>query len=187
MDRNIEKLQMVNGFKLVVDNHPFMGKSEIYWSYFLWSFFDRSLLGYPHCYAFRTALKKSSVDCQSLALKVLSKTETTIEKIFKDDIIVQRFSLDIDNEYLNLKEKLFNTENSSRRIIKELKRFVNKRCPDLRKGFDLITFSRIFEQYQKGLRILALSNQKIDDYLNNEFWAYIKNVNTFTETLWKNQ
>lgn len=189
MDRNVDWLQMAKGYKLVVDTHPFLGKGDVAWCYFLWSFFDRSLLGYPHCYAFQTDLKRNAPDYAALAMKVLPKTETTIEKIFYDDIIVQQYSLaqEIHEEYQIMKKQIFEESNTEREIIKRLKRFVNDKCPDLKKGFDLITFSRIFEQYQKGLRLLTVSDLKVDAFLEMEFWSYVKNVNTFMGTLWNNQ
>jgi hypothetical protein len=189
MNRNVEKLQLINGYKLVVDNHPFLGKSDICWGYFLWSFFDRSLLGYPHCYAFQTFLKKGLIDYPGLAMKVLDRTETTLEKIFDNDIVVQRYpvSQEIRSGYQLEKKKLFESEDSSKKIIKKLRRFLLDKCPELCDGFDLITFSKIFDQYQRGCRVLKLTDQKVDEYLENEFWTYVNGVNLFMGTLWKNQ
>jgi hypothetical protein len=187
MDRNIEILQSLKGYKLVVDDHPFLGKGEVSWSYFLWSFFDRSLLGYPHYYAFQTALKKAFVDCSKIALKVCLKSETIIKKVFEEDIITERFILNSEtmNRYFLLKKELFEKWDSSGRIIRGLKSFINQQEPRLKvAGFDLTRFSRIYDQYQKGCRKLVLSDASIDLYLEKAFWEYVKNVNLFMETLW---
>ena len=188
MNRNIETLQSLKGYKLVVDDHPYLGKGDIAWSYFLWSFFDRNVLGYPHFYAFQTALNKISPNYSEIALKVLSRTETTIHSIFSEEsIITERVVLnsEVKEKYLILKKELFEKWGSAGQIIGDLKRFINAQYPQLKQGFDLIRFSRIHDQYIKGCRRLILSDVKVDGYLEGKFWAYIRNINIFMEVLWK--
>lgn len=188
MDRNIEAYQTVlKGYKLIIENHPFLGHSDVYWCYFLWSFFNKSLLGYPHAYAFRGNIyNPNKYDCAVLASKVASSTETTIDEVFKD-IIVERVALDMESFdlYKNLKSNLFETQTSSKKIIKGLKKFVNTRDTRLKKGFNLLNFNRIFYQYYHGERLLMVSNSKVDVYLESKFWEYINNVNIFMKTLCK--
>ena len=189
MHKGVDRLQLLKGYKLVIDEHPFLGKFEIYWCYFLWSFFDRSLLGYPHCYAFQTFLKNNSVNCSELAKKVSSKTECYIKKIFFNDIVVKKIPVcnDVSKGYQDLKEKLFEQVNTPKAIIKGLKRYLDQQMPELKTGFDLMFPGRIYDQYKKGLRTLIISDQKVDLYLESEFWGYIKNTNLFIETLWNQQ
>jgi len=188
MHRGVEKLQSLLGYKLVIDNHPFMGKSEVYWSYFLWSFFDRSLLGYPHCYSFLTALKNNSYNIRDVASKVISKTDTDINEIFKKNKIeVKRVLVDkkAEDDYRELKSKLFEEENSHLIIAQKLKRFINQRYPELKNGFDILRLGRVFDQYLKGIRTLIVSNLKVDRYLEDRFWEYINNVNIFMRTIYE--
>lgn len=186
MHRGVEKLQLSSGYKFVVDNHPFMGKSEIYWSYFLWSFFDRSLLGYPHCYSFITALKNNPFNITDIASRVISKTDTDIREIF-DKIEVKKIQVDIEtkNDYQILKTKLFEEENSPLVISKKLRRFVIQKYPELKQGFDLLRLGNVFDQFQKGIRTIIVSNLKVDEYLENRFWEYINNVNIFMRTIYE--
>jgi hypothetical protein len=189
MDRDIEMHQMVlKGFKLIVDNHPFMGKSEVFWSYFLWSFFDKSLLGYPHSYAFRDAKAPEGIDpydCQMLAKKVSIATETTIKTVFSD-IAIERVALDVQahQDYQILKRNLFETKTSAFEIVKGLRSFVVSKDSRLKTGFKLLSLNKVFDQFCQGERLLSVSNSKVDVYLEQKFWKYVNNVNTFMETLW---
>ena len=190
MDRNIDMHQTVlKGYKLIVEDHPFLGKRDIYWCYFLWSFFDKSLLGYPHCYAFQRAKTVNGVDpfdCIMLAKKVSSATETSLKEIFKEDIKINRIMIedDLKSKYQEYKKFLFDTETSPIIVIRKLKKFVNGSVPILKKGFDLTYLFRVYDQYLSGERVLNVSDAKIDSYLESEFWKYINNVNTFIRTLW---
>ena len=186
LDRSVEVLQSLKGFKLVVDDHPYMGKGDMSWSYFLWSFFDRSLLGYPHIYAFQTALKKSMPALDELALKVSSKSDTTLKTIYEEDIITEKIELtsEVKKEYSALKTELFKKYNSALLIIRELRMFLKNKNSQMNRGFDLLKFSRIHEQYLKGCKVLVISDAKVDVYLEKKFWEYIKGVNLFVSTLW---
>lgn len=190
MDRNIDMHQTVlKGYKLVVEDHPFLGKRDVYWSYFLWSFFDKSLLGYPHCYAFQRARNVGGVDpfdCSMLAKKVSSASETSLKEIFKEDIKINRIILqdDLKVKYQEYKKHLFDTETSPVIVIRKLKKFINDRVPLLKGGFDLSYLFRVHDQYLSGERMLNVSDAKVDVYLESEFHKYIHNVNTFIRTLW---
>jgi len=190
MNRDIEMYQTIlKGYKLIIDNHPFMGKADVFWSYFPWSFFDKSLLGYPHSYAFRDARAPKGVDpydCSMLAEKVAPATETTIKEVFSN-IITERVALAIPahEDYQQLKKSLFDTKTSPYEIIKGLKNFVDSRDARLKKGFKLLYPNKIFNQYCEGERVLVVSNSKVDFYLESLFWKYIRNTNVFMETLWK--
>lgn len=186
MDRNIEMHQTaLKGYKLIVEIHPFLGNSDVYWCYFPWSFFNKSLLGYPHAYAFMgNRYNMTQHDCTVLASKVASSTETTINKVF-EGLEIERVALDIESHelYKNLKKELFETQTSSKKIIKELKKFVDTRDVRLKGGFNLLNFNRVFYQYCRGERTLVVSDSKVDIYLESKFWEYINNVNLFMKTL----
>lgn len=190
MDRDIDMHQtVIKGYKLVVENHPFLGKRDVYWCYFLWSFFDKALLGYPHCYAFQRAKNIGNVnpfDCELLAKKVSSATETSLKEVFKEDIKINRVALEdpLKVEYQEYKKLLFDTETSPTIVIRKLKKFVNDNVPVLKEGFDLSYLFRVHDQYLSGERVLNVSDAKVDVYLESEFWNYINNVNTFIRTLW---
>lgn len=189
MDRNIDMHQRaLSGYKFVIDEHPFLGKRDVHWSYFLWSFFDKSLLGYPHCYSFRDAKVVEGVDpfdCVALARKVAGATISTIGCIYQDDIQVERVKLSdsIHQSYQELKRRLFDTETSPRIIVQKLKRFVNGRELSLKRGLNLLDLNRVYSQYKKGERILRVSDAKVDSYLESEFWKHVSNVNSFMEAL----
>jgi hypothetical protein len=183
---------VLKGCKLVIDTHPFLGKKDVCWCYFLWSFFDKSLLGYPHIYAFQGAKTVDGVDpfdCTMLARKVASSTETTIREVFQDDIKTERITLDpgMMDAYQELKERLFNEDIRPWLIVRKLKKFVNDQIPHLRDGLDLLSQGRVHEQYKGGQRLLVVSDAKVDLFLEVEFWKYINRVNTFTRTLWESQ
>lgn len=190
MNRNVEMHQTVlKGSKLVVDDHPFLGKKDVYWCYFLWSFFDKSVLGYPHSYAFRGAKIVGGIDpfdCRMLAGKVLPVTSTTIRRIYQDDIKVTRISMDAATKeaYEHEKERLFDIETRPWIIIRKLKTFINTMIPELRDGLSLINVGHVHEQYKKGDRDLIVSDAGVDTFLESEFWNHIRNVNTFMGALW---
>lgn len=188
MDRNIEMHQTVlKGYKLVIESHPFLGNRDVYWCYFPWSFFNKSLLGYPHAFAFKNAkiIDTDPFDCSELARRVAPFSETTIDCVFKD-INVERIALDLESHllYKDLKRELFDTESSIKMIIKKLKKFVNTRDKGLKRGLNLLNFNRIYYQYCNGERALVVSNSKVDIYLESEFWKYVENANKFMKTLW---
>lgn len=190
MDRNIDMHQTaLKGYKLVVEEHPFLTKRDVYWCYFLWSFFDKSLLGYPHCYAFQGAKSVGDVnpyDCSMLAKKVAVSTDTSLQEVFHDDIIVKRIELSegIKKDYQVYKKQLFETESSPIILTRKLKKFINDRIPDLKKGFNSSYLFRVYGQYKSGERTLVVSDAKVDDLLEKEFFKYINNVNEFVRTLW---
>ena len=140
MNRNIGMYQEnFKGYKLVIDNHPFLEKRDVYWCYFLWSFFDKSLLGYPHCYAFRAAKIVNGIDpfdCSIIAKKVSGVTETTIKEIFSNDLKIEHIVLDnnIKEEYQEVKKRLFETDRRPWIIVRKLKKFVNDRYRILNRG-----------------------------------------------------
>ena len=189
MDRNIEMYQtFLRGYKLIIENHPFLGKRDVHWCYFPWSFFNKSLLGYPHSYAFQRAKivdGKDPFDCKMLAEKVVLHTETTISKIY-EDIKTVRIILNetIKEEYQELKKTLFATETLSYRIIYKLKKFINEKVPELGKGFDLLNLGRLHDRYLSGERSLFVSDAKVDVYLESEFWKSVNSANLFMESLW---
>ena len=190
MDRNIEMFQtFLKGYKLIVEEHPFIGKKEVYWCYFPWSFFNKSILGYPHCYAFQRAKFARGVDphdCAMLASKVADFTDTSIQVLFKDDIETKRVMLgdQIKEEYQSLKSKLFQDKLSPWAIIRDLKKFVNSRDPIFKRGFNLLNINKCYDQYKKGERLLLVSDAKVDAFLESQFRGYISNVNTFMKALW---
>lgn len=190
MDRNIDMHQTVlKGYKLVIEEHPFLTKKDVYWCYFLWSFFDKGLLGYPHCYAFQRAKLVNGVDpydCSMLANKVAVASDTSISEIFHNDIIVKRIVLEdsLKSDYQEYKKQLFETESSQIIITRKLKKFVNSKVPELKKGFDLSYLFRVYGQYKSGERVLIVSDAKVDIFLETEFFKYINNVNLFVRTLW---
>lgn len=187
MDKNVSMHQSLKGFKLVVDRHPFMEKSEPYWCYFPWSFVSRSLLGYPHCYAARTAEGNGTLlDCISLATKVAPMTETTLRAPFEDDITTEKLSVDQDtfNAYQTEKLLLFEKGVTQRTATRQLKKLIDDRLPALREGFNTVNLGKVYGQYCNGVRRLIVSDMKVDAVLEAEFWAYIRNLNQFMETLW---
>lgn len=190
MDRNIDMHQTVlKGYKLVIEEHPFLTKRDVYWCYFLWSFFDKNLLGYPHCYAFQRAKIVNGIDpydCAMLANKVAIASDTSISEIFHNDIKVKRITLDdtIKSGYQEYKEQLFETESSKIIITRKLKKFINDRVPELREGFNSSYLYKVYGQYKSGERTLVVSDTKVDVLLELEFFKYINNVNLFVRTLW---
>jgi hypothetical protein len=186
MDRDVEMYQTIlKGYKLIIDNHPFLGKAHVFWLYFPWSFFNKSLLGYPHSYAFRDTKGIDAYNCVTLARKISSATETTMKTIF-EGIETERIALNMatHDSYREVKKNLFETKKHPLEIIKGLKDHINSKEPQLKKGFKLLYLNKVFNQYCGGERHLVLSNTKVDLYLESEFWKYINSVNVFMETLW---
>lgn len=184
MDRNTEAFQtFLEGYKLVVDDHPFMGKKEISWSYFPWSFFDKSLLGYPHFYSFQ---RSGDLNPADIATKVKGSTDTTLKDIIdKDSIKVERIKLDADTKgsYQELKRDLFDKEIYSHAVIRKLRKFLQSRSPYLKKGFDLLNINKAHDQYKRGERYLFLSDAKVDIYLESIFNNYLDDLRIFMGVL----
>ena len=191
MNKNIGAYQdTVKGYKLVIDRHPFLEKKDVYWCYFLWSFFDRSLLGYPHCYAFSRAKCHDGIDPldpKEIASRVYRHTETTINNIYTDDFIINRVILDDVSKgmYQELKAKLFDTETKPSLIVSKLSNFVKSRDSNLRKGLNLVNLGGIYSAYEKGERRIYLSDAKVDEYLEGEFNKHVYSVNVFMSSLWR--
>lgn len=186
-DKNVEFLQTaLKGYKLVVDVHPFLEKKDLYWSYFLWSFFDRNLMGYPHAYAFKSATEKREMDLVELSKKVAPGTQTTIHTVFGEDIQIKRIALceQMHRDYKDLKKALFEKETVPFIIIGKLKRFLKEKIPELSDGFDLLNLGKVYKQYLGGERSLVISDAKVDIYLEKEFWSYIQRVNSFMSAIW---
>lgn len=189
-DKNIEAFQdRLEGYKLVIDDHPFMTKKDIYWSYFPWSFFNRSLMGFPHCYSLKRVVEfgdKNSVSSEILAKKISSGTETTMRRIYEEDFKFNRISIcsSVAGEYQKLKKKLFEEETGPRRIIFKLRKFLKDKYPELGEGVDLTDLGKLHKSYKSGCRSVWLSDAKVDNYLEKEFRDHIRAVNSFMETLW---
>jgi hypothetical protein len=194
MDRDIEMHQIIlRGRKLVVDNHPFLGKSDVYWCYFLYSFFDKSLLGYPHSYAFRDARTVGNFDPfdpRMLARKVASATRSTKPTVFDEPITVHRVCLSPKEkaDYAVLKELAFESEASPHRIIRRLKMFVDD-LPVMQDSggerLNLLSLGRVWGQYQRGVRRIVVSDSAVDKYLLSEWEQYHFRANTFLETIYQ--
>lgn len=186
-DKNVELFQTgLKGYKLVIDEHPFMEKKDIYWGYFLWSYFGKGLMGYPHCYAFKNATEKKEIDFRDWSGRVSSATSSTIKEVFKGDVQIERIELgeQIHEEYQELKKELFEKETASTVIIGRLKRFLNSKEPRLSDGFNLLNLGKIYRQYKGGERSLVVSDAKVDKYLEGEFWTYVRAVNGFMSSIW---
>jgi len=192
-DRNLGALQRAFGDKIIFENHPFASKSEVYYCYFAYSLVDKTLLGYPHNYAFRDAMANIEYDpfnIEMLASHVFEASDVYIQSIFDIDKIqfVQMNLSDKEHKkYQVLKKSLFESEVTAHSIISKLHRFVNNTesmqavC---NKHYNLLYPNRIFDQYRKGLHACIYSDAKVDLYLLAEFKKYISNANEFMQHLW---
>ena len=203
MDENVDFLQIVvKGYFFVVDDHPFMGKRKMFWFYFPWSFFDKSLLGYPHSYAFRDAEPTENYDPYDpdmLAQKVSSATKIDYKRFFNFEIEEVDYELTIEEheEYQKLKEKLFEEEKDHRPIIRKLKEFVDKteskqKAVAQNFGHELnieYYVKRLYKKFREGQHLAKyykyVSDAKVDIFLNKRTTKYIENTNKLTEALWR--
>lgn len=199
MDRNIEMFQIVlKGRKLVVDDHPFLGKSETFWCYFPYSFFDKSLLGYPHSYAFRDAKiiegLPNPFDGEYLAACVASATKTYKNILFADEpqTICVTLSKSEHALYRARKDQLFDQEKlGPRQIVRALKNYVDA-TPTVRSAtrcerLNLLDLNRVWKQWKTGVRVRVVSDARVDVFLAGEMDAYFAAANGFLGALGANQ
>lgn len=191
MDRAIAMHQIqLKGQKLVVEEHPFLGKADVFWLYFPYSFIDKLLLGYPHSYAFRDSREPGAFDVARLAGRVRGATRNYLPHIYADDIATIRVALSPDEhrEYAELKDRLFETENTPGAIIRKLKAFVDGTysmtwAAGRGKHLSLLALNRMWGSYKAGIRTRVVSDAKVDLYLASQMDAYIANANGFIQSL----
>lgn len=191
MDRAISMHQIqLRGTKLVIEEHPFLGKSDVFWVYFPYSFVDKHLLGYPHSYAFRDSTEPDAFDVVRLAGKVRGVTTNHVPFIFDSDIHTIHVKLsDAEHaEYAKLKDHLFDTEPTPRAIIRKLKAFVDTTYSATwaaggAKHLKMENLNRLWTSYRSGLRTRIVTDAKVDLYLASQMDTYIANVNGFLQAL----
>lgn len=196
MDRNIDMHQiMLKGRRLVVDSHPFLGKAQVFWCYFPYSFFDKSLLGYPHSYAFRDAKGSAGIDpfdCQMIARKVAHVSTCTKPSAFPEPLepIQCELSIAEKQRYALLKERLFEEEDSIGKIIRGLRAYTLS-CPSAvamvpakEVMLDLVNQNRVWGQYQAGARRYIVTDAAVDTHLEGELQSYVSSANTFFKELY---
>jgi len=184
-DPRLGFLQRSDGYKLVIDNHPFSENGKTYHLYFNYSLIAKSILGYPHCYAFDGAHETEMhrpYNPVMLAEKVKPYTTCYLDEIY-NSIVYQKVLLTDSQmkEYEKLRDYLFDeTEDGFHSIIRKLRKYTRQ---FLGKGFSLLNLSNVYRQYQKGVRTSYITDAKVDLYLKSEFERHINDVNTFIRTL----
>jgi hypothetical protein len=187
-DRNLGVYQTrAIGQKIVVEEHPFCGKAEPWYLYFPYSYIDKTLLGYPHCYAFRDARTPDPYNPVALANKLKSASVVDMQYVFQD---IQRVDVSLSEtehqQYQELKRSLFDTETTPKAIIRGLHNYVKQTTTYKKvkhKGLPLLDLNRLWAAYKAGNRQVVVTDAKVDLYLYGQLQDYVSRANAFMSEL----
>jgi hypothetical protein len=191
-DRNLGMYQMrCVGQKLVVESHPFCGKGEPWYLYFPYSYVNKQLLGYPHCYSFRDASTEDPYEPLMLARKVASASVTYMQKVFGPiETISVSLTVEEHAEYGRLKARLFDEQTTPHAVIRGLKKYVDSTASVVgvvnaqpAPMLPLLNLNRVWPLYQAGARVRVVSDAKVDVYLASVFDDYVDRANRFMTEL----
>jgi hypothetical protein len=193
LDQRLSMLQIKHQCykKIIIDNLPFM--TDPWKFYFPYSFFDKTILGYSHSYAFESALKNfedGKIEADpfvpaEMARKTTPVTFINYKKYFKFEISVKTYNVTKEelSLYEKLKEHLFETEDSIKSVINKLHKFSAKLMP----GHNLpAKLSDVYKFNNDSAElVINKTNLKVDDYLFSEMTKLITLTNDLTENLYK--
>jgi hypothetical protein len=175
--------------KIVVDTVPYM--VDVWKFYFPYSFFDKTLLDYSHSYAFEAAIRNYDEDnslpdpCDPINLANRTKGSTFINysRYFKFTVKVEEYKVTEAEQaaYEELKNGLFESESSIKRIIFKLRKYSSSLIGDynLPLNLSVVYYWKDFDEV-----VIKKTNLKIDDYLYSEFLKLVNNTNTLVEHLY---
>lgn len=189
LDERLSMMQIKHSCykKIVIDAMPFVVNPWKF--YFPYSFFDKSLLGYSHSYAFEAAIRNyeedptldDPVDPVVLAGKVYPVTFINYRKFFNFSLSFDVYRI-TESEllgYEKLKKELFDGENSIKKIIGRLHAYASSMVV----GYNVpLKLDRVYEWC--GDVVIRRTNLKVDDYLCSEMNKLIGGMNILVAGLY---
>jgi hypothetical protein len=167
--------------KIIIDTVPFV--VNMWKFYFPYSFFDKTILGYSHSYAFEAAVRNyeddnslmNPYDPVALARKVYGVTYINYEKVFSFRVSFKEYQVTEEEliGYEELKNKLFDSETSIKRIITGLHRYAGS----LRPGYNVPLKLGVIYEWGDSDIVIYRTNLKVDTYLCSELMKLIDNSN----------
>lgn len=189
LDERLSMMQIKHSCykKIVIDTIPYV--VDPWKFYFPYSFFDKTLLGYSHSYAFEAAARNHEEDKTLpdpydpivLADKVYGVTFLNYTKVFTFEVAFNVYSVTEDEllGYEELKEKLFSTETSIKRIISKLHGYASSLIPNYNVPLKL----DCLYGWKGPVVEIHRTNLRVDDYLCSELVNLINRSNALTERL----
>lgn len=175
--------------KIIIDRYPYVVAPWKY--YYPFSFFNKSLLGYSHSYAFEAALsnyfegriEEYPCDPKDMAQKTYACTFTSYKKLFNFRLEVEEYKVSDSErkEYERYRDSLFESEKSIFRVISLLHKYAASLMP----GYNLpLSLRSLYKKTDKETLQVCRTDLKIDDYLYSEMVKLINDSNTLVAELY---
>jgi hypothetical protein len=190
LDERLSMMQIKHSCykKIVIDEVLFM--VDMWKIYFPYSFFDKTLLGYSHSYAFEAAVRNyendkslpDPYDPAVLAGKIKGSTFINYSRYFLFNLGVEEYKVNAEElaGYERLKNKLFESETSIKRIIAKLHEYSSS----LVFGHNLpLNLSRVYRWKDLKDVMILKTDLKVDNYLYSEMVKLIEGTNTLASLL----
>jgi len=190
LDERLSMMQIKHSCykKIIIDIVPFV--TDMWKIYFPYSFFDKALLGYSHSYAFEAAVRNyendktlpDPYDPIAIAQKIKKATFINYSKFFNFKLSTEEYKVTDEElaEYEKLKDSLFESETSIKRIISKLHEYSSS----ITFGHNLpLNLDKIYEWKDFDEIVINKSNLKVDNYLYSEMIKLINNTNILVENL----
>lgn len=177
--------------KIVIDRVPFV--VDMWKLYFPYSFFDKTLLGYSHSYAYEASIRNyeddptlpDPCDAVDLSLKIKQATFINYFRFFDFDLVYETHKVTEDQRrrYEELKGNLFETENSIKSIISKL----HKYAKSLVLGYNVpVKLNDLYDWVGCGTKTIYRTDLKVDDYLCRQIDRLVSFTNTLVSELYGN-
>jgi hypothetical protein len=174
--------------KVIIDKVPFL--VDMWRLYFYYSFFDKTLLGYSHSYAFEAAVRNyeedkalpDPYDAFVLANKIKKATFINFKELFTFNLHFKTYEV-TEAElrgYEDLKEKLFSAETGVKKIISQLHKYASKLVP----AYNVPLKLEPVYGWRGPEVLIERTNLKVDTYLCSELGALINRGNALTGYLY---
>ena len=188
LDERLSMMQIKHSCykKIVIDIVPYV--VDMWKIYFPYSFFDKTLLGYSHSYAVEAAARnyemddtlKNPYDTVDIAKRVKGATFINYSKFFTFKLSFKVYKVTHEElaEYERLRDSLFDTESSIKRVLLKLHKYASSLVPGYNVPFNL---NKVYDW--KGDVEICRTDLKVDDYLCSEVIKLIDSTNTLVEHL----
>ena len=188
LDERLSMMQIKHSCykKIVIDIVPYV--VDMWKIYFPYSFFDKTLLGYSHSYAVEAAARnyemdntlKNPYDTVDIAERVKKVTFINYREFFTFKLLFKEYKVTVEElaEYERLRDSLFDTESSIKRILSKLHKYASSLVAGYSVPFNL---NNIYK-WEGEVEVIR-TDLKIDDYLCSEIVKLINNTNTLVGLL----
>jgi hypothetical protein len=190
LDERLSMMQIkhVCSKKIIIDRVPFL--VDMWKLYFNYSFFDKTLLGYSHSYAFEAAVRNYEEDRALpdpydpfvLANRIKKATFINFKELFTFKVHFKIYEV-TEAElrgYEDLKEKLFSAKTGVKKIISQLYKYASKLVP----AYNVPLKLESIYDWKGSEIIIQRTNLKVDTYLCSELEALINRGNALTGYLY---